>query len=429
VRVQLRIAIATLVLSACATSSESSVESDLVTGPTNLSQSTAPSTLAFNMGNNLAVDGRGNVTAVWTEGGPTSGAIGLARSLDDGQHWSPMGTFAPSPIHNPYATLGPRVAASGDDIYIAWHGEYALPGLPTIPRIYLIRSNDAGANFVGPTLITPTAIAAAMPSIAADGANVVVVWTDDHTGHAEIYARLSTDHGASFGPTVSVSVPDNHSSWTPAVALHGSQIHVAWSDERNDTQGDCADRHDNVNCFEEEYYRRSLDGGANWGPEVRLTTDVGTSKSSWAPTIAVANGIVHVAYFDFRTGIARVYYQRSIDNGLSWPPSGEQLLSPATDTLANVRPVLAAVGNDVRMVFWRQDQWSATPADVDLMASSGAGAAGSWQGPFPLTQNIGATVFRAEQPQVALSPVTGTTHVMWMDNTTGNTEIEYVRVR
>ena len=35
-----------------------------------------------------------------------------------------MGTFGPSKIDNSYGTLGPRVAASGDDIYIAWHGDY-----------------------------------------------------------------------------------------------------------------------------------------------------------------------------------------------------------------------------------------------------------------------------------------------------------------
>ena len=135
--------------------------------------------------------------------------------------------------------------------------------------------------------------------------------------------------------------------------------------------------------------------------------------------------VVHVAYFDFRTGVARIYYRRSLDRGVTWSEA-EQLVSNPTDTLPSARPVLSVVGNDVRMAFWRGPE-SGGPADVYLAASSAAGAAGSWSGPFALTSNIGRTTASALQPQIALAP-NGANHVVWMDNSTGNRQVLYTRI-
>ena len=328
------------------------------------------------------------------------------------------------------SSLGPRIAAAGDYIYIAWHGEYE-----GYPRIYLLHSSNAGQSFVGPTVISDPGIGATFPSIAASSTLVAIVWGDNRSKlvggsadtHSEIYAKVSRDHGATFGATTQVSVPDHHSSWTPAIAVQGNELHVAWTDERFDLS-DCADRMDTTKCFEEEFYRRSLDGGQTWGPEVRLTTDpAGAPKSSWAPSIAVSAGTVHIAYFDFKTGVSRIYYQRSLDRGVTWPGlAGEQLISASTDTQQNARPVLAVLGDNVRMVYWRGPEAGA-PSDVYIAASAAAGAPGSWSVPAALTSNIGRTTASALQPQVALSQ-DGSNHVVWMDNSTGNRQVLYVRI-
>lgn len=408
------------------------LDEPLVTGPKNLSNTTATaSTLALNFGNNIAVDGRGQIHVVWTEGSSTTGSIAYTRSSDNGVTWPTPGLFATSALDSGMrSSLGPRIAAAGDDIYIAWHGTYE-----GYPRIYLLHSPDAGKSFVGPTVISDPGIGAAFPSLAASPALVAIVWGDNRSKlvggsadtHSEIYAKVSHDNGKTFGATTPVSVPDHHSSWTPAVAVQGSELHVAWTDERFDLS-DCADRMDTVGCYEEEFYRRSLDGGQTWGPEVRLTNDpAGAPKSSWAPSIAVSVNTVHVAYFDFKTGVARVYYQRSLDRGVTWPwPAGEQLISDPSDTQPSARPVLSVLGDNVRMVYWRGPEAGA-PADVYIAASPTAGAPGSWIGPFALTSNIGRTTSSALQPQIALSQ-NGSNHVVWMDNSTGNRQVFYVRV-
>src|ERR1051325_2199061 len=104
--------------------------------------SSTPATLAFNWGNNLAIDGRGQLHAVWSEGAAASVSIAYARSADDGHTWVGPGLFAATSISGTLPSNGVRVAASGDDVYITWVGTYE-----SYPRIYLIASHDAGASF------------------------------------------------------------------------------------------------------------------------------------------------------------------------------------------------------------------------------------------------------------------------------------------
>ena len=69
-------------------------------------------------------------------------------------------------------------------------------------------------------------------------------------------------------------------------------------------------------CFEEGnatrniYYKRSIDGGASWGPPFQLT-DV--PEESHFPSIAVDGDTVHVMWWDKRTGSPQIFYKRSLD--------------------------------------------------------------------------------------------------------------------
>src|SRR5262249_11870451 len=156
-----------------------------------LSNTAAPSLIQGNWGNNLAIDGRGQVHAVWTEGG-SSASVAYRRSASDGLTWAAMGTFGASSM-----TFGPRVAASGDNVYITWQGLYE-----GFTAVYLIRSTNAGATFMPPVRISDPGIAAGNPSIAASGKEVDVVWNDSRTGHPEVYLHRSVDGGATFAPSL-----------------------------------------------------------------------------------------------------------------------------------------------------------------------------------------------------------------------------------
>lgn len=72
------------------------------------------------------------------------------------------------------------------------------------------------------------------------------------------------------------------------------------------------------------YVQRSTDGGATWDAPV-LVNDDGTSRHQIFPTIAVSNGALHVAWYDFRNSTTPanealdVYYACSNCEGFAYP--------------------------------------------------------------------------------------------------------------
>lgn len=166
--------------------------------------------------------------------------------------------------------------------------------------------------------------------ICASGDAVNVVWTDNRSGNDDIYVRRSQDGGASWVSELCLSAHE----WevrNPAVAAEGLSFHVVWADLRND--------------YQEIYHRRSLDGGATWENDNRLTTiDAGSCN----PIVAVSNSVVHVVWQDDRdqTGNDITYYKRSADNGASWSP--DVRLDDADESTV---PVVAAADTLVYVVW------------------------------------------------------------------------------
>lgn len=77
------------------------------------------------------------------------------------------------------------------------------------------------------------------------------------------------------------------------------------------------------------FVARSTDGGLSWGSQVKVNDDT-TSKHQFWPAIAVSNGDLHVAWFDFRNSpspgdpaatndVLNVYYASSNTTGVSYP--------------------------------------------------------------------------------------------------------------
>jgi hypothetical protein len=148
-------------------------------------------------------------------------------------------------------------------------------------NIFFKRSTDGGATW-GPDIQLTSAGSDAHSSIAASESQIHVVWGDNRAGHAEIYTRGSTDFGATWDTERRLSdLPFD--SWVPTVAVSGNDVYAAWVDTRDGN--------------EEEYLKRSTDGGRSWGPDTRLTHN---GANSWAPSIAVSGCTVHLVWFDQR---------------------------------------------------------------------------------------------------------------------------------
>src|SRR4030043_1036144 len=104
--------------------------------------------------------------------------------------------------------------------------------------------------------LTNNAGSSSYPAIAVDGSNIYVVWEDNTPGNLEIYFKKSDDGGATW--TTNKRLTNNAGySVVPAIAVDGSNIYVVWAD---DTPGNL-----------EIYFKKSVDGGATWATNKRLT--------------------------------------------------------------------------------------------------------------------------------------------------------------
>ncbi len=94
----------------------------------------------------------------------------------------------------------------------------------------------------------------------------------------------------------------------------------------------------------EIYFKRSLDGGASWSPDIRLTHAPDVSAR---PSIAAQGSGLHVVWFDGRDGNLEVYGKHSSDGGDTW--SSDLRLSEAEGESAH--PTVAVSGSSVH-VLW-----------------------------------------------------------------------------
>ncbi len=175
----------------------------------------------------------------------------------------------------------------------------------------------------------------------------------------------------------------------------------------------------------------SVDGGANWTVSlgtsreifISRSTDNGTTFSvpanlsqtggySDTPRVATDSANrVHVVWRDDTPGNAEIAYSRSTD-GTTFP-----LYTNLSNTAGlSMQPSLAIVGATVGVV-WQEDG-----AEVWFTRSTDSGAT------FPTpAKNISNTAGASDSPKIAIDGSGTFFHVVWRDETYGNSEILYAR--
>ncbi len=230
------------------------------------------------------------VHAVWRDDRDGNKEIYYKRSIDGGITWEPDIRFT----NNIAESESPTISVSGSNVYVVWDdkmdGNY---------EIYYKLSTDNGLNWGANIRLTNNNAASWCPSIACSGSSVHVVWADGRHSGFEIFYKNSSDGGITWSPDKRLT--NSSTSGLPSIAVAGSNVHLVWQDGRN------------VNL--EVYYKLSTDNGLNWGAEIRLT---GHSSISDQPSIAVFGSLVHVVWHDDREANPEIYYKRSTDGGINW---------------------------------------------------------------------------------------------------------------
>ena len=243
------------------------------------------------------------------------------RSTDGGMSWGADTRLTYAAAYSSY----PSTAVSGPIVHAAW--EDARDG---DLEIYYKRSTDGGTSWGADTRLTNSVGGSENPSIAVSGTVVHVVWNDDRDGNNETYYKRSTDGGVTWGADTRLT-NDRADGSRSALFVAGPEVHVVWYDERDGNR--------------EIYYKRSTDAGVSWGADTRLTIDLAPSNN---PTVSVSGPIVHLVWHDERDGNKEVYYKRSTDGGLNW--GADTRITNAAGTSG--RPSVSVSGQAVHVVWY-----------------------------------------------------------------------------
>jgi len=292
-------------------------------------------------------------------------AINLRRSTDGGVTFAAVQRVDAATG----ATLGAlRGCLAGARRHLAWISGSAAGGTA---RVIVTSSGDGGAVWTTPVNPDNGGANQGDPSIAAVGANVYVVCTDDRTGATSrgIYALRSGDGGGNWQPAKRLSLAGIVST-SPRLAALGSRVHVVW------LQGPSL------------FYGGSIDSGATW---TSSPTEVrnGAATALTEPAIACSADRVYVAHVQSGT---TVWVSRLAGAGAL--VSHTQIDGTAT-TLADGQVRVAANGAYV-FVAWRNGAVGDGSARVLTAVSADLGVT------FSAAANVTTATAAQDRPALAV---------------------------
>lgn len=339
------------------------------------------------------------------------------RSEDGGITWNPLDTLLTGDVEGEAMALGPQMAIGGDDVFVTW-----FDNRDGAFDIYVAASTDAGQSFAAPLRLDgdPAGDAySAWPRIVADDAgHVVVVWEDSRDGASDIYATSSADHGATFLPDRRLDTgdePGSSDSFAPFLAADGQNVHVVWHDRRNGERRDV-------------FMNYSLNHGVQWKTEPeRVDTDSAGFYDSLYPQVAVhtpqeGRPVAHVVWQDARASGYDTFVRDWRDDAFS---EAEYRVDRDAPGAANsLNPRIARDGETL-VVVWEDRRADGGDGYNDLYYNHSLDGGLTWGEEDLRVDSVRAGTSQSVEVDVALRG--GKLHVVWADGRNGNFDI-YVQV-
>jgi hypothetical protein len=350
-----------------------------------------------------------SIYVIWTDNTTGNGDIYFKRSADNGTSFGNVENLSNSTGNSTDA----QIAVNQNNVYVIWTDNTTGNG-----DIYFKRSADNGTSFGNVENLSNSTGNSYEPQIVISGNNVYVVWTDNTTGNGDIYFKRSADNGTSFGSTQNLGTNQGESS-AAQLAVYQDNVYVVWSD---DTTGNG-----------DIYFKASLDNGTKFGGRKVLAKNNG---SSFEPQIAVSpNNIVYAAWQDDTPYVRQqendtsvnVLFRVSNNSGSVFANrntiGGDVGDSSNFTNIATVpgEPYLGMI-NDAYVV-WSDILKYRQPGTFEVFFQKITNNGTALSDPVNLSNNDGDSIM----PDIAVS-YSGTVYVAWSDDSTGISDVYFMRV-
>jgi hypothetical protein len=292
----------------------------------------------------------------------------------------------------------PSVASDGTDYLVVWQdGRYGIRS-----DIYGTRV-DALGSVLDPDGIEIASIghSQATPSVAFDGTNYLVVWTDSRGMDSDIYGTRVGPSGAILDASGIPICTASSSQWYPSVAFCGTNYLVVWNDSREGVL---------------QVYGTSVE------PSGAVLDTLGESISSgavdaWYPSVASDGSDFLVAWTDYGEGVGDDIYGARVDSSGALLDTVRMAISTANGDQGN--PSVCFDGTNY-LVVWGDGRAGSAP---DIY-----GARVAVTGILLDTSGIEISVLNTSEhePSVAFDGVNCL--VVWQDNGAGGQRIRGTRV-
>ena len=311
----------------------------------------------------------------------------LKKSFDGGNSFSPSVNIIPDT--SAYFSDYDIAISRDGIVYVAWEYIYYIDFDNELTGIYCTRSLDGGETFLPSVKVDdiPDSVFKALGSITVDNdGKVYIGWMDYRNGEApplmingDIWVAASTDKGESFSKPVNVDDYDGlEDRWPPDLVTDSNGVvYAVWTDFRNGS----------VLWNPDIYFSKSVDGGKSWTPNVRV--DDNKLDNSWqaAPSMDVSsNGNIYVAWEDSRNSsepsdpiFTDIYFAKSIDGGAHFEENVRVSDTPVESTsLFQHTPSLAVSTTGDMYITWldcryRKDNYDNRLSDIYFSLSTDGG--------------------------------------------------------
>lgn len=307
---------------------------------------------------------------------------------------------------------GPSISSYLNLSAVAWEDS-------STNAIYVSTSDGRGLQWSAPVRVDSSAIGANKftktdSCVVLDG-SIYVSWRDERNGlDDDLYFTVSHDGGQTWAPDQMIdkghpvgSSPVRDWRMMPALGQH---VYFLVSTD-NPVTGN-----------EDLFLTASHDGGVTFAPTAFVPRGFGTGAVDVDQIALIAEGYaVHVAWADSRSaaGYDDIWYQRSLDGGLTWFGNDVQIdSSPVGTGDADYDIGIRSEGDNV-VIAWCEDQAFVSRHMLFYRVSTDLGA--SWGGSDHLLAGDPMGTYDVDNMQVGL--LHGTIRVAWEDNRTGQDEV------